>query len=236
MDTSAQNSGENNLLPPHERPFDADLAQLSGYEHVAYKTLDEARSDQDAIVIFEGDSGGQIYLTCPVSKIGCSHQSLQTLLGEIGKFAWGDDEGLYYQRARPDGMVWGGMGGGRVKSGVWIHPDFRNLLEVGIDILPEVTDVIEGRAASVLPGIVARLVIYLESLDVSKAKRGQINFGNVANIAEILVHIGPSALAALPVLRKLESTGIFGGGKWSSFELRDRIRQIEEQSKKESAR
>src|SRR5205823_11982151 len=132
---------------------------------------------------------------------------------EMGHLAWGDGEGLYFQRARPDGIVSGGMGGGRVERSVWIHSDFRNLLETGLDILADVTDVIEGRVASVLPGIVARLNRYLESLDISKAKRGQINFGNVADIAEVLIHIGPSAAKALPVLRRLESTGIFGGEK-----------------------
>lgn len=212
---------DNNIvIPPHERPVESLFARAEGRDYVAYKSLEEAGSDNHAIVIFVGDYGGQVYLTCPIARVKCSQESLSRLLYEMGLFSWGDGEDMYFERARPDGFVAGGMGGGIVQDFVWIHKEFRNLLETGVDILPEVTAVIEDRAASIIPGAVAQLVAYLDALDISTAKSGQMNFGKVADIADQLRCIGAPAIVALPALKRLSSTGI--------FRLADQIKEIEQ--------
>lgn len=195
------------------------LARRMGYEYVAYHSLDEARADNEAIVILQGDSGGQIYLTCPVNKIKCAQATLAQLLDEMGCFAWGDGEEMYFERVSPHRFVSGGMGGGCVEDDVWIHPEFRDLLHIHLDILPDVKAVIDGHSDSILPGVVGRLVACLESLDVSEAF-GQGNYGHVGDIANALAHVGKPAAAAIPVLRTLEATG--------KFRLADVIRRIEE--------
>jgi hypothetical protein len=214
-------------IPLHHRPFEDVLAAKLGYTYIPYDSLDAARVDKDAIVILSGDDGGQVYLTCPVAKVECSESSLGTLLTEMGIFAWGDGEDMYFERARPDRLVSGGMGGGPVEDDVWIHRDFRNLFEVGIDILPDVMEVVHGQRPSVIPAIVARLVAYLETVDPAMAEPDQINFGRVADIADVLTRIGKPAAAALPVLRRLEATGQFRGGTYSDFDLALEIRRIE---------
>lgn len=203
----------------HERPFEDLIAARLGYQYVAYRTMDEARTDDDAIVILQGDDGGQIYLTCPLNKVRCSQDCLSRLLREMGYFSWGAGEEMFFERVRPDRFVSGGMGGGRVENDVWIHREFRNLFEIGLDILPEVKAVVDARSESVLPGIVERLVAYLEALDTSSVRQGQINYGKVADIANRLTWIGEPAVAALPVLRRLEMTG--------KFRLADSISKIE---------
>jgi hypothetical protein len=211
----------------YHRPFQDVIAGQLGYPYVAYDSLDAARVDKDAIVILTGDYGGQIYLTCPVGKLQCSELSLRALLTEMGTFAWGDGEEIYFERARPDRFVSGGMGGGHVEDDVWIHRDFRNLFEVGVDILPDICEVIHGQRTSAIPAIVARLVAYLETVDPAKAGPDQINFGNVADIALALVEIAKPAAPALPVLRKLEASGKFRDSQYSDFNLADEIRRIE---------
>lgn len=92
-----------------------------------YKTLEQARSDQSAALVMEGDSGGQIYLTCPVARIGCEPEALENLLIELDSFAWGDGETFFIKHLPIGSHVAGGMGGGAVIDGVWLHEDFENL-------------------------------------------------------------------------------------------------------------
>jgi hypothetical protein len=80
----------------------------------------------------EGDYGGQIYLVCPVRLVSCSEAALKTLLTDLDQMAWDDPDGagLFFE-ARPRGaVVSGGMGGGLVREGVWLHPD---LVKVGVE-------------------------------------------------------------------------------------------------------
>jgi len=210
-------------IPPHERPVMNMMADAHQIEYVAYKTIDEARRDAQAIVVFEGDYGGQIYLTCPLTKVACSLASLERLLNEMGLFAWTDGESLYFERVSEDRSVCGGMGGGLVEDDVWIHYEFRNLCEVGIDILPEVKEVIHGKVESVLPGVVAKLTAYLEALDISAALPDQSNYGRVRDIAHRLERVGHPARAAIPVLRALAEVVPF-----RDSDLAESVRKIED--------
>ena len=57
-------------------------------------------NDPDAVAIFEGDDGGQIYAVVPVSQIACPETSLERLLADFDKFCWNDPDGrrIYYER------------------------------------------------------------------------------------------------------------------------------------------
>lgn len=84
-------------------------------------------------LVFEGDWGGQIYLTVPRKLIGKNSQ-VKFLLRLLDRSAWGDNGGgssMYYYRPADDKQfafmgVCGGMGGGMLTDEVWIHEDFLN--------------------------------------------------------------------------------------------------------------
>ena len=91
------------------------------YRHC--KTLTEARAMEGTVAIMEGDYGGQIYFTCPVRHIHCDADTLSRLLTDLDALGWNDPEGsgLYFEFAAPGAGVAGGMGGGAVCDGVWLH-------------------------------------------------------------------------------------------------------------------
>lgn len=198
-------TSDDDLIPPHERPFGKEINAPLGYEYVTYQSLDEARADPNSVVIFVGDYGGQVYLTCPVSRIRCSQQTLVQLLAAINEFSWGDGEEMYFERVRPDQFVPGGMGGGVVENDVWLHPEFRRLFEVDITILPEVADVLHGLSDDILPGVLQKLNAYFEfvaaGVDVPlDALR------HVLNICHCLVrYAGARAEVLLPALRRVQN-------------------------------
>lgn len=96
---------------------------VHGDGYVSYRSLAEAQADPDAIVVFEGDCGGQIYLTVPARDVRCSEERLDGLLREIDAAQWKDLSmaRVYYERRPPDGFVSGGMGGGEAEGRLWIH-------------------------------------------------------------------------------------------------------------------
>jgi hypothetical protein len=96
-------------------------------------TLEEARQLENAYVILQGDWGGQIYVTVPVSRVGCSHEQLAVLLRKLDQHEWecneGDGAEMFFERLSPGAGVSGGMGGGAATDNVWIHP---SLEEAGL--------------------------------------------------------------------------------------------------------
>jgi len=108
--------------------------------------LSDAQSDSDGVVIFEGDMGGQIYLTAHASLVRCSEQVLRDLLVAIdeGPFGFNDADSTSMSFAsceyNPDGPVHmvGGMGGGIINGGIWIHEDLAPIADA-------ITAVLEGR-------------------------------------------------------------------------------------------
>jgi hypothetical protein len=129
-------------LPPHYSAVRFLSAKGEGTDYKAFATLEEARQHPDSAAIMEGDYGGQIYFTCPVKKIACSEGVLQQLLNDLNSLAWGDGEGLYYEVLPVMSGVWGGMGGGLVVDGVWIHEEFEL-----VGLMTEVEAVVSGRQA-----------------------------------------------------------------------------------------
>ena len=107
------------------------------------RSLDEARAFDDGVVILEGDYGGQIYLTCPVGMVHCSPEALRQLLVEIDAKCWacneGEGAGIYYERKPAGSGVWGGMGGGAVTTGLWLHEEVE-----GFGIRPQIEAVLAG--------------------------------------------------------------------------------------------
>ena len=101
-----------------------------------FHSLEEAREASDGVVIMEGDYGGQIYLTCPVRLVKCTEETLKRLLSKIDKGEWDCNEGggasMSFGRAKPGDGVSGGMGGGEVQEGLWmhggIHPNLAKLI------------------------------------------------------------------------------------------------------------
>jgi hypothetical protein len=98
------------------------VRKITDPTYVAYRTLDEARAANGS-VIFEGDDGGQIYVTCPAVLVRCDAATLDRMLVVIDRACWPCNPpgraAVRYEATR--GGVRGGMGGGFVGDGVWIH-------------------------------------------------------------------------------------------------------------------
>jgi hypothetical protein len=105
------------------------IAMARGTEYIALETFEAARNRPDSIVIFEGDCGGTIYLTVPITRISCGEVALNQLLCDIDAMCWADlSMALVLYEVLPiGGAVAGGMGGGRVADGLWLHPKVERL-------------------------------------------------------------------------------------------------------------
>jgi hypothetical protein len=105
------------------------MADADGGEYMAFEGLAAARNHPDSVVIMEGDDGGTIYLTVPVYKVTCSEIALRHLLSDIDAMCWNDRRlaHLIYEIVPIGGAVAGGMGGGRVADGLWLHPRVQEL-------------------------------------------------------------------------------------------------------------
>ena len=96
----------------------------------AIKNLEEAKKMKNSFVIFEGDCGGTIYLTCPANMVKCEEKNLQELLEFIDNLYWKDLSmaSIYYEQAdKIPSSVAGGMGGGVLNTDIWIHPEIEKL-------------------------------------------------------------------------------------------------------------
>jgi hypothetical protein len=100
------------------------MADADGSKYIALESLAAARNHPDSVVIMEGDDGGTIYLTVPVYKVACSEIALRHLLSDIDAMYWNDRRlaHLIYEIVPIGGAVAGGMGGGQVTDGLWLHP------------------------------------------------------------------------------------------------------------------
>jgi hypothetical protein len=88
--------------------------------------------EADPWLVLEGDWGGQIYLTIPWRLVG--HDALVgALLHWLDWLAWECNEGdgaraSLYDPTRhgddPEEGIDGGMGGGELRDGLWLHDEF----------------------------------------------------------------------------------------------------------------
>jgi hypothetical protein len=123
-------------------PLRSLMAEASGSEYAAFAGVEAARANPDSVAVFEGDDGGTIYLTVPVRLIRCDEAKLQQLLLDIDAMYWKDSTmaHLVYEPRPVGSSVAGGMGGGRVVDGVWLHPKIEELV-----VKADVEAVIAGR-------------------------------------------------------------------------------------------
>jgi len=85
-------------------------------------------------LVLEGDWGGQIYLTMPLRAGSISvHADVPALLERLDKASWEFNGGLGATAAEHPGKVGdgvlGGMGGGALADGLWLHPKLEHLRE-----------------------------------------------------------------------------------------------------------
>lgn len=118
------------------------MADAEGRPYEALRTLAEAQAADDGVVVMEGDDGGQIYLTCPARLITCDELALEQLLNDLDSFGWNDPElaRVFYERTPVGAGIGGGMGGGVVVEGLWLHEELRKL-----ELEEPVRAVLEGR-------------------------------------------------------------------------------------------
>src|SRR5215472_14089137 len=111
-------------LASHESGLRRLIADAAGHPYRSFQTLAEAQADPDGIVVFEGDDAGQIYLVCTAADVHCSEKDLRSLLEDIDSLEWNDATmaHVYFESLPVGSAVAGGMGGGRVVSGLWVHP------------------------------------------------------------------------------------------------------------------
>lgn len=139
-------------LPDHESAVRRLYSDAHGLPYTPLHTLEEAKTFDDGIVVFEGDDGGQIYLVTPASRVVCSERTLRHLLDQLDEIEWPSGDGcgarIFYERQPIGTGIPGGMGGGAVTGDIWIHP---RIVRRGID--GSIRAVIAGRAIEVPPDV-----------------------------------------------------------------------------------
>lgn len=96
-------------------------------------------------LVFEGDWGGQMYLTVPVALVrNVDAKKFHALLKTLDAAAWSCNDGMgrsYYPYTPAevgsdvsDGVP-GGMGGGKLLDGLWLHPELESMRTLVCDLL-----------------------------------------------------------------------------------------------------
>ncbi len=102
--------------------------------HAAYAAMRSEHPNADPWLVLEGDWGGQIYVTVPW-RLVVADARVDLLLSELDRIAWSCNDGagcfshLYDPRLcgdLPVDGVSGGMGGGALEDGLWLHGEFGN--------------------------------------------------------------------------------------------------------------
>jgi hypothetical protein len=125
-------------IPAGARPVEFMLTKSEGREYVSFPTLEDARRAPHGVMIMEADGGGQILLTCRASMVRADDATLKQLLVDLEWISWGpgfqvndpgepDAAAIYFEPLPPGSVVGGGMGGGRVTDGLWLHPELEAL-------------------------------------------------------------------------------------------------------------
>lgn len=99
------------------------IADAGSTTYRAYESLQEAQADPHGVVVMEGDFGGQIYLVVPARLVKCSELQLRALLTFLDDAQWADPEGaqVFFESKEIGQDISGGMGGGAVMDGIWLH-------------------------------------------------------------------------------------------------------------------
>ncbi|MDO8584032.1 MAG: hypothetical protein Q7R83_02525 [bacterium] len=106
------------------------LYRILNYECLRW--MHEMGRPTDVWLVMQGDYGGQIYLTVPLSHIDLKQAELDDLLRMLDHRSWkgnrGDGAGAYLWSPSVVGFdpcegISGGMGGGRLTDGLWLHKE-----------------------------------------------------------------------------------------------------------------
>ena len=103
----------------------AFLSEALGQTYGSFRTLDEARAGDGAVVL-SGDYGGTIFVTAPARIVACSEEALITLVSDLDAITWMSGDltiatVAFEAYAIGSGVV-GGDGGEVIIDGVWVHP------------------------------------------------------------------------------------------------------------------
>lgn len=144
MERKKDENNEMVVIPERHSPVRHILNEANGLPNNQFiDSFKKAADTPDAYVIMEGDDGGQIYLSCPMKLVNCSEETLHTLLKDLDTIAWdcneGEGRGLFYEKLFPGDGISGGMGGGDVEEGLWIHEEF-----IDLQLYDEIHEVILG--------------------------------------------------------------------------------------------
>lgn len=112
------------IPPDHESGLRRMMSDAEGGNYKSVPSLEDAKALPYYAIVLEGDYGGQIYATCPVSLIKCDEDALRNLLLDIDKTQWNDPDSanLFFEHIPVGTGVAGGMGGGIVTESLWLHP------------------------------------------------------------------------------------------------------------------
>jgi len=120
-------------IPPHHSAVRHMMGLAHGESYDALASLSDAQKNPDSVLIMAADSGGQILLTCPVRYIVASEAVLLQLLCDLETITWGGgdlaeslepcDAQICYEILPIGAGVAGGMGGGLVVDGIWLHKE-----------------------------------------------------------------------------------------------------------------
>jgi hypothetical protein len=128
-------SKPDDILQEHGSPLRSMMAESGMISYHPLRSLEEAQSYDDGVVVLQGDDGGQLYVVCPARLVSCSSETLRQLLLDLDARIWKDASmaRVFYERKPVGGGIAGGMGGGRVIEGVWVQSELRGMgLEPGI--------------------------------------------------------------------------------------------------------
>src|SRR5688572_23587284 len=115
--------------PEHESPLRRMMSDATGQPYAALGSLAEAKQVPDGVVILEGDDGGQIYVVVRAADVHCNEDTLRHLLRDLDAREWNDPSMAHviYERRPVGDTVPGGMGGGAVAAGLWVHQRLSHL-------------------------------------------------------------------------------------------------------------
>jgi len=123
------------IVPEGVRPLDFIDHHMHGAKRPKpIRTLQEAKYIDGAVLVIQGDWGGTIYCTVPAKYVLCLEEKLLPLATALERAFWGCNfcidgvteeehggEGVYFVTPPPGHGVSGGMGGGAVTDGLWVH-------------------------------------------------------------------------------------------------------------------
>jgi len=130
---------------PHESGLRGMMADAGVIEYSPLQSFEEASRVDDAVMVIEGDYGGQIHATAPIRLVACAQTRLDLLARELEAVAWpslpdADSVNVLYERLPVGALVAGGMGGGVITDGIWVHEEFRQL-----GLAKAIADVVQAR-------------------------------------------------------------------------------------------